>query len=439
MLKNGFYNVASAVISTGLTLLTIPLIIRLLGVEEYGLWTLVSTVLGIVGLAEAGLSISTTVFLSRDLANDDAEGISQTLTVTFGSMLLLASLTAISLWMGAGVLINFFPKLGQAQREVAVQALQLGSLVIWTRLLQQILVGVEQAYQQYGVMNFLNTLQIGLSNLGMLAVAGFGGRTVELMTWQAVTSVGGLIAHAYAGWLLIRTANLHLVWNSTKGFALARYSLMTWFTALGRSLFGQCDRLVVGALLGTEVLGVYAAITSVTSQINTFSALPIQPLLPKLATLLQKPDLEQVTLQQSIKQALQINGLIASGMAGALFVLAPIVMHIMLPGAITEEYVLAFRLATIIYALYSVNAVGYYILFSIDKVDICMTIQLFSGAFSLLLIAIGSIYMGLLGAIVGNAGYLGVWLLNILGMKKLYIPVQLWIKWIFFLSYGFLG
>lgn len=70
MIKNGFYNVVGAVIRIGLTLLTIPLIIRLIGVEEYGLWTLVSTMIGIVGLAEAGLAVSTTVFLSRDLAND---------------------------------------------------------------------------------------------------------------------------------------------------------------------------------------------------------------------------------------------------------------------------------------------------------------------------------------------------------------------------------
>lgn len=432
MLKNGFYNVASAVISTGLTLLTIPLIIRLMGVEEYGLWTLVSTVLGIMALAEAGLSISTTVFLSRDLANDDADGISQTLTVTVGLMLLLASLTAISLWMGAGVIINFFPKLGQAQREVAVQSLQLGSLVIWTRLLQQILVGVEQAYQQYGVMNFLNTLQIGLSNLGMLTVAWLGGRTLELMTWQAVTSVAGLIAHAYAGWLLIRTANPHLVWDSAKGLALARYSLMTWFTALGRALFGQGDRLVVGALLGTEVLGVYAAITSVTGQINSFSALPIQPLLPKLSNLLEKQDIERATLHQQIQHSVQINGLIALWLGGMLFTFAPLIVNVILPEAASKEYVLAFRFAATIYAHYSINAVGYYVLLAIKEVKVCMTIVLFSGGLSLTLIAVGSKYLNLLGAVLGNSGYLVTLLLFVVGLRKLDIPVFKGIEWLHF-------
>lgn len=437
MIKNGFYNVAGAVIRIGLTLLTIPLIIRLIGVEEYGLWTLVSTVIGIVGLAEAGLSVSTTVFLSRDLANDDADGISQTLTVTLGAMLLLATLAAIALWTGAALLVGVFPKLGQAQHVVAAQALQLGGLVVWARLLQQVLVGVEQAYQRYGVMNILNTLQISLSSLGMLIVAWLGGRTVALIAWQAVTSMGLLIAHIGVGCLLVRNVKLRPVWDSTKALTVARYSLMAWVTALGSALFSQCDRLIVGALLGTEVLGVYAAITNVTGQINSFSALPVQPLLPRLINLLEKQGINQPTLKQKVKQALQINGIFALGIGGALFTLAPLIVNVMIPGAITNEHLLAFRIAATIYALYSVNAVGYYVLFSVDAVNMCMAIQLVSGALSLLLIGIGASIFGLLGAVIGNAGYLGVWLLLFSGMKQLCIPMRLWIGWLKFLLLWF--
>lgn len=439
MLKNGFYNVVGAVIRVGLTLLTIPLIIRLIGVEEYGLWTLVSTMIGIVGLAEAGLSVSTTVFLSRDLANDDADGISQTLTVTFGAMLLLATLAAIALWLGAGSLVGIFPNLEQAQHEVAVQALQLGGIVVWARLLQQVLVGVEQAHQRYGVINILNTFQISLSSLGMLVVAWLGGRTVTLIEWQALTSMGLLIARIWVGYSLIRNLELRPVWDSTKALTVARYSLRVWLTALGSALFSQCDRLIVGALLGTKVLGVYAAITSVTGQINSFSAIVVQPLLPRLSNLLEKQGINQGTLQQQVKQALQINGLFALGLGGALFTLAPLIVKVMIPGAITNEHLLAFLIAATIYALYSVNAVGYYVLFSVDAVNMCMAIQLASGTLSLLLIGIGASIFGLRGAVIGNAGYLGTLLLIFSGMKQVDIPVRMWLRWLNFLFLWFLS
>jgi hypothetical protein len=57
---------------------------------------------------------------------------------------------------------------------------------------------------------------------------------------------------------------------------------------------------------------------------------------------------------------------------------------------------------------------------------------LLSGFTSLLLIGIGSSISGLLGAIVGNAGYLGVWGLTYWGMKQLGIPLSLWVKWLYF-------
>jgi Polysaccharide biosynthesis protein len=67
MLKNGFYNAAAGAVRVGLAILTIPVLIRLMGVEEYGLWALASAIVGIVTLAEAGLSTATTVFVSQDL------------------------------------------------------------------------------------------------------------------------------------------------------------------------------------------------------------------------------------------------------------------------------------------------------------------------------------------------------------------------------------
>lgn len=432
MIKNGLYNVVGAVIRMGLTVLTIPLLIRLIGVEEYGLWTLTSATVGIVSLAEGGLSVSTTVFLSKDLANDDADSASQTLTVTVGTMLLLATMAVIVLWVGAPRLIGLFPLLEQRQYLAAVQALQVGGLVIWAQLLQRVLIGVEQAHQQYGVINVLNTLQITLSHLGMLIVAWLGGRTTELMQWQAVVSVGVLIVHGWVGWLLLRHFKIHLAWNNTKGMDIAKYSLMTWLASLGSALFNKADRILVGASLGTGLLGVYAAITNVTVQINSFSAVAIQPVLPAISNHLARKEFDLLTLQRQVKQALEINSIIALGLGAGLLALAPQIIQVVIPGQSPRNYLSEFNTATIIYSLYSVNAVGYYVLLAVKAVNKFMVIQLASGIISLALITIGLHSFGLLGAIVGNVGYLGVFLLTFLGMKNLNIPLRLWLDWLKF-------
>lgn len=431
MLKNGFYNVVGAVIRTGLTLLTIPLLIRLIGVEEYGLWVLVSTAIGIVGLAEAGLSVSTTVFLSRDLASDNTDGVSQTLTVTFSAMLLLATMAGIALWIGAALLVDtFFSKLEPAQHIVAVQALQLGGLVVWARLLQQVLVGIEQAYQRYGVLNLINTLQVGLSTLGMLVVAWLGGRAVEMMTWQAAISVGILIVRSWVGWLSISRVKLRLIWDNTKALTIVRYSLMTWLTTLGSALFGQCDRLIVGAILGTKVLGVYAAITSITGQINIFSALPIQPLLPAITKLTSAKECNKKHINEVVRRAVTVNVGTALGIGAILLLLSPFILSEFLSISEDAQYLTAFQIAIFIYSFYSLNVAAYYFLYGIGKVHLNTFVVLLSGVISSIMILVFAKLSGLLGAIVGNSGYLLTLTLNLFMIHEMNDSIQRWINFI---------
>jgi O-antigen/teichoic acid export membrane protein len=439
LLKNGFYNTIAGAVRVGLALLTIPLLIRLMGVDEYGLWALASAIVGLVALAEAGLSTATTVFVSQDLAKQDTEGLSQTLTITFGAMLILATSGVVALWCNAEAIVILFPKLEPVKQVTVTHALQLGGVVVWARLLQQILVGVEQAYQQYGLLSLLNTLQWVLMSLGFFAVAWVGGRTVDLMQWQVVATSAGLASHAWVVWTLLRHSNIHLAWTREKGMAVLKYSLLTWLTSLGGAFFLKGDRVIVGALLGSTALGVYAAITDVTGAINLFSALPVQPLLPTLSNFIANSERNCEELQQQIKQAIEVSALVALLMGTSLFTFASLIMHTMISAPIGNEEILAFRIATTIYALYSINAVGYYVLFGVNQVKRSMAIHLFSGTFSLLLIIFGASHFSLMGAVSGNTGYLCVWLLTIFGMKSLSIRGSTWFKWLSFPLGCFLG
>jgi O-antigen/teichoic acid export membrane protein len=435
MLKNGFYNIVGASIRILLALLTIPGLIHLIGMKEYGIWTLISSTINLVTLAEAGLSISTTFFVSSDLTNYDHDGIAQTLTATMGTMLLLSTLAGICLWQGAPFLMHFFPALETSQQIAAVEALQIGGIIVWGRLIQQVLVGIEQAYQQYGLMNALNIVQSVLTNLGILAVAWFGGKTVAMMQLMALATVILLIAHVGAcGWLL-RDVRLRFIWSTEKSSAIIRYSINTWFTSLGGALFGQVDKLIVGTLLGVEKLGVYAAITSVANQINVVSALPVQPLLPILSKYpkREKDKEKNIAMLQGIKQALQLNAVVALGMGVCLFALSSLVMGIIIPSTTSNsEYTSLFQIAVMIYTLYSLNAFGYYTLLGINAVKLCMFIQLTAGLLSLLLICFGAQYFDLSGAVLGNGGYIGTYLLTLFGMHKLCIPSKAWGAWIQF-------
>ncbi|MEH1911681.1 lipopolysaccharide biosynthesis protein [Nostoc sp.] len=441
-LKNGFYNTVGGVVRIGLAVLTIPILIRMLGIEEYGLWILAYAVVQVVNLAEAGLSVATTVFVSQDIEKEDADdlsnSLSETLTVTFGGMLIFATLAAIALLFGAEAIVSLFPKLGQVQQLTIQHALQIGGLVVWARLLQRVLIGVEQAYQRYDLTNLFNTIESLLLSFGMLIVTWLGGRTIALMQWQAVAAIAILLSHVWVFRTLTHNIKLHVNWNQKRGLAIARYSLMTWLTSLGGMIFARGDRLIVGALLGSEVLGVYATITDLTTVINRLSDLPVQPLLPALTKIITILDKDKNKLQQQIKQAVEINTLVALGLGTVFFTLAPFLMHVMLGDVVKSEYILAFRIEILIEALYSLYAVGYYVLFSVNAVVENFVIHLFSSLLSILLIFIFSNRFGLIGAVLGNAGFMCVLSIIFLGMKYLNINPNTWLRWYSFPLFSFI-
>jgi len=430
MIRNSIYNTVGVAISFLLSLVTVPLLIRLMGINNYGLWTLVIAVIGIFGLAEAGLSVSTTVFLSRDLAQGDATGVSQTLTVTTAAMLLIATGAGGLMWWGAPLGISLFPKLDDTQRLVTIQAVQVGGLVIWSRLLQQIMVGVLQAYRRYDLTTTVISIQTVVLNVGLLAITWLGGGIILMMWWQAVVGLAVLGLLVIIVWRLLSIFGLRPCFDRAKSQMLIRYTIMTWLVSLSSTLFSQLDRIIVGIMLGTDMLGVYGAITSVSSRINALSAAPVQPLLPELSNLLAKPKINYATIEQKVQQSLQFTSVVALGLGALLFTMAPTIVEVMLPGATNvSEYIFVFQLAVTIYTVYSLNSVGYYILLG-NSVRQCTAVQLASAGVSLLLIMVGAEMFGLSGAIGGNVGYWGVWLLTFLGMKFLGISATDWIQWL---------
>jgi O-antigen/teichoic acid export membrane protein len=102
----------------------------------------------------------------------------------------------------------------------------------------------------------------------------------------------------------------------------------------------------------------------------------------------------------------------------------------MLPGLETVQYILAFKVAVLIYSLYSLNAVGTFVLYGYGKVTVCAWVVLACSCATLAAIALGASIAGLLGAIAGNSIFIfTVFLLN-LAMKYVKEDGFAWLTWI---------
>lgn len=425
MIKNGIYNVVSGFVRLGLGIITVPLLIHFLGLEMYGVWILVLATIGIVNLAEAGLAISTTVFISQGIGEKNTDRISQTLTIISLLLLLLAGLAVCILFIASVTLEYIFPSLDATHLSITAQALRLSGVVVAIQLLQRVPVGVEQAYQRYAIFNILQTIQHVLINVGIVVIAYLTTDIVMMMKWYIVVSAALLLAHILTARSLLKHIRLRFVWDKLTAKTIARYSLATWFGTVGGTLFTQADRIIVGAILGPATLGIYGAITTVTIQISVLSSLLTQPILPMISNTSYKG-----SINQSVKRMFYLNNIAAFCSGVVLFALSDRLLHLLVGDQFSTYALTVFRIMIVIYSLFSLNAIGSYVLLGKGLSSSFAVVQFLAGVVALTCIGIGAHFFGLMGVAFGNAGFLITLLLTVYGMNVLDIPYKEWLSWL---------
>jgi O-antigen/teichoic acid export membrane protein len=431
LLKNSIYNTLSGVVRITSGVISIPLLINIIGTQEYGVWVIASSLIGVLSIAEAGLSTSTTFFVSQDLSKNDYRSLANVVTINLTLIVILA--TVISIFIVSGgyyLLANLFKNLSVEEHKTVLECVKLSGIVIWTKLVQQVVIGIEYGFQDYRLANLLIASQTVSMNLGIVAIAFFGGRSIEMMKYQMFISVLFLFLHSGFCSRMLIPKKIHFSWDNKKVKTILKYSFSTWVTNIGGALFSQADKLFVGSALGSHSLGIYAALTTVTSQVNTFSALPVQPLLPKLSELYSTPSRDAKSIESLVKESVVLNCLVSFLLASFMLGFSSHIVQLVLKNDGSHEIVNLFKTSTVIYALYSLNAVGYYACFAMGYATEVMYIVTISGALALGLISILCLKYGLTGAVLGNIVYIMTLILNAKMLNKMGLPSLLWVSWI---------
>lgn len=423
MLRVGLLNVGGALVRLAFTAISIPLLLRHMGAEPYGLWSWVLAVLGLAAFAEAAVATAVTVLVAGAEAGP-ARALDEALTSALLGGSILATAAALGVWLLAEPVAAAGAAVAGGVPHTA-RALQIGAAVVWVRGLQQVLVGVQQAFGRFRRVNILVTAQVAVTTTGLVLLAARRTGVPALVAWLAVSGAGFLAVHAAACLPLVR--DRRPAWSSDRLGALFRYGAGAALVALATLLFAQGDRLVVGRVAGAATLGVYAALTSAAFQINSLTAIAVQPLLPLLAAGAAS---NHPGLARPVEQSVRIGFAIALGLGAGLAALAPLVAPVLLPGHDSAEATGALRDLGIVYGLYSVCAVGFYVLQGTGRFLTCASIVFASSLATLALITLGAREYGLRGAALGNAGYLLNVALHVVAMASLGIDARRWAGWV---------
>lgn len=266
LLRNSLWNLSGSAVPMVVALATVPLLIGALGVEGFGIVTMVGSVIGYFGVLDINLSAGSIKYLAEHHAANDRKRFAE--TFWFGIMFygVLGLLGAAAIIFGADLLLNRFFEVSPEMRDATLMAFQVAGLGFALAQAQNYLLVVPQALQRYDRSAqseaFFGTL-VNIASVGA-AIAGTG--VVGVIVARVGVSALNLL---YLIWL-IRRFNLGLApcWpRKDVRNALTSFSAYAYLSKIASTLHQHADKLIVGAVAGPVALTFYTVPVTLAGRI----------------------------------------------------------------------------------------------------------------------------------------------------------------------------
>ena len=413
------------------SLISIPLLVRFLGLERYGIWVVLNSFIAIAGLMELGISVAFTNYLSADYARHDWNSANQNVTTSFVLLTCLGALTSAGLWLAHPLIAGEF-FFEDSSRVDALLALGVLPWLLLLRFWQQWAMAAEAAVLRYDIQATIEASSAILSQIGVMLLALAGGSLWILSAWLLLVNSGAAIMHCL---LLRRMFPYHLLlsnysWQTAN--TLLCFGITQWLAGLGSSLFGYADRIIVNWFLGSEAAGLYSVATSIAIQINTLSAIPLRVLPPAISA--AKALSQSTRIREIFVRATRLNGLLVLVTLAPILFWAPQLSNLLVG---TEHAVLTtdiLRTIALAYGLYSLSAAGFFSAIGVGRPILNARWGIIGALFSLFMLAGFAYWIGLKGAAWGNIGYSLVLIINIQLAKIINLDYRSYLK-IFYPSF----
>jgi O-antigen/teichoic acid export membrane protein len=407
------------------SLISIPLLVRFLGLERYGVWVVLNSVILIAGLMELGLSMALTNYLSADYARQDWLSANQSVTTSFVLVTCLGGLTSVGLWLAHPLVVRAL-FLEDSHRVEALFALGVISWLVLLRFWQQWAMAAEAALFRYDIQAAVETVSAIIMQIGVMLFALVGSSLWVLAAWSLVVTGGSVIVHCLALRRLFYGRFLRFRYSRQIANVLLRFGATQWLANLGATLFGYGDRIIINLFFGSGVTGLYSAATSIAIQINTLSAFPLRVLPPAISA--AKALSQYSRIRQIFIRSTRLNGLLVVLISAPIFFWAPQLSSLLVGTEYATLTAEILRTIAFAYGLYSLGAAGFFSALGVGFPKLNAQWGIMGSLFSLSIMVVLAICVGLKGAVWGNIGYALVLIINFKLIKIIDLDYRTYLK-----------
>lgn len=293
LLTCAFWNILALIIAAVVGFVSAPIIIRGIGTERYGLFSIILMIGGFVALQDMGLGEATLMYVAKYYARNDLKGINRVLGATL-------SVYCITGAIGCGIIEIFAPqivgifKISSENLPIAVMALRIAGFSFLINAFCGALQKIPEAALRYDISSrvqmCLTVLRFGM----MIVVVKMGVGLVGLAAVLAGSTVLGVCVYFLIARRLIPgiRCSPHLQKDGLK--EVFSYGIFSFINQLIGSLSLYMDRLILGVFFGTADVGYLTAPKDILMRVQGLSGAAGQALFPRFSAMKEGLEMERL-------------------------------------------------------------------------------------------------------------------------------------------------
>lgn len=275
-------------LNTVVGLLYTPYMLRMMGQSEYGLYSLVASVIAYLTVLDLGFGNA----IVRYTAKFRAEKKTEEQYEMFGMFFLLYLVIGIiAFGIGLGLYFNVDTLFGNTMTAVELDRARIMMLLLVANLAftfpMSIWGSIIQAYEDFVFQKSLNIFRIILNTAVMICLLHFGYKAVAMVVVQTIFNVLTLVVNFI---YCKRKLDIHIYfrfkhfhWGFLKEVAI--YSFWIFLNAIMDRVYWSTGQFVLGAMVGTAAVAVFAIAIQLEGMYMQFSTAISSVFLPKVTAM----------------------------------------------------------------------------------------------------------------------------------------------------------
>lgn len=292
----------SIIVSTLVQLLYTPFLIKMLGQSEYGLYSLVASIIGYLTVLDLGFGNALIVYTAKYRASNEREKekkLHGMFKIIFNIMGVIVAIVGVILYFNVD---NLF---GNTMTLIELKKAKIMMLILSFNLLMtfsfNIYSSIINAYEKFVFRKILSILNTILKPLIMIPLLFIGYKSIAMCVVLTIVNVLILLFNYFYCKKNLNIDTKYIGFDKKLFFEIFSYSIFIFLGVLVDKINWSVDQFVLGAVSGTIAVSIY----SVASQLNTLfvnlSTAVSSVMLPKMSKMIAANTDTEILTDEMIK------------------------------------------------------------------------------------------------------------------------------------------